>query len=168
MTTPSMRSWTMASSPLVVENIGYDGDGNISFTVSADNTPTLVEDFATMELTDADCDNMQGRFTSWSLGSGARVQAEEDDTRYAATVKGSTLTCDAFEGDVETCTIKIDNPTSQNVVFRFYYSTDNGAKWIILNTISGTSNPSAAKGGRDNAQLQPHRAEWRIIPPYAV
>lgn len=146
MTTPSMRSWTMASSPLVVENIGYDGDGNISFTVSADNTPTLVEDFATMELTDADCDNMQGRFTSWSLGSGARVQAEEDGTRYAATVKGSTLTCDAFEGDVETCTIKIDNPTSQNVVFRFYYSIDNGAKWIILNTISGTSNPSAAKG----------------------
>lgn len=31
-------------------------------------------------------------------------------------------------------------------MFRFYYSNDGGTKWVILNTISGTSNPTVAKG----------------------
>lgn len=145
LTDPSMRSWTMASSPLVLENIGYDGDGNISFTVSADNTPTLVEDFSTMALTDADCDNMQGSFSTWNFSSGARVLADGDGVRYAATVKGSVITCDPFDGEVETCAITIDNPTSQNAVFRFYCSDDNGAKWVILSTIDGTFNPTALR-----------------------
>lgn len=144
-TDPSMRSWTMASSPLVVENIGYTDDGNISFTVRADNTLTLVEDFATMELTNTDCDNMQGRFTTWSFASGAYVLDDNDGSKYAAMVRGSVVACDRFDGNVETCTIKIDNPTSYNAVFRFYYSNDNGLKWVILNTISGTSNPTAPR-----------------------
>lgn len=145
-TTPSIRSWTMVSSPLVVEDIAYDDDGNISFTVSVDDTPTLVEDFATMESTDDDIDNVRGRFTTWSLTSGARIQIADDGTGYATTVKGSVIVCNPFEGEVETCTITIDNPTSQNAVFRFYYSNDGGTKWVILNTISGTSNPTVAKG----------------------
>ena len=99
-----------------------------------------------MEPTEADCDNIQGRFTTWSLTSGARIQTGDDGTMYAATVKGSAIVGNPFEGEVETCTITIDNPTSQNAVFRFYYSNDGGTKWIILNTISGTSNPTVAKG----------------------
>lgn len=144
-TSPSLRSWTMVSSSLVVQDIAYDDDDNISFTVSADDTPTLVEDFATMEPTDADCNNIPGRFTTWSFTSGARVLAAADGISYAATVRGSAIVCDPFVGDVETCTITIENTTSQNAIYRFYYSIDGGVKWIILNTISGTSNPVVAK-----------------------
>ena len=145
-TNPSMRSWTMVSTPLVIENIGYTSDGNIEFTVVADNTPTLLEDFATMELTDGDCDNVQGRFTTWGFKSGAKVMAEEDGSQYVGITKNGILVSDPFDGEVETCSITIDNPTSQNAIFRFYYSPDGGSKWITLNSIGGSANPSVSKG----------------------
>ena len=72
--------------------------------------------------------------------------AEEDGSQYVGITKNGILVSDPFDGEVETCSITIDNPTSQNAIFRFYYSPDGGSKWITLNSIGGSANPSVSKG----------------------
>lgn len=153
-TTPSLRSWTASSSALVLEDIARSTDGTISFKVIEDDVPTLVEDFQTMEQTTADTTAVAGRFTNWDFGAGARVVRDDEGNQYATTVKNSTIACAPFTGEVETCTITVENPTSQGAVFRFYYTTD-GTTWRPISTIEGSSNPSAARGATTTFHYAP-------------
>ena len=145
-TDPSMRSWTTTSSPLVIQNIQTDDAGRVTFEVITDDVPTLLEDFLTMPLTASDTTEVKGRFSNWDFSGGARVSGDDFGLNYVATVKGANLVCQPFDGTAETCSVTIENPTSQNAIFRLYYSTDGGAIWRTLSTIEGTSNPSVAKG----------------------
>lgn len=145
-TTPSLRSWTTTSTPLVLSDIKVDDSGVVEFAVVQDNTPTYIEDFATMPVTASDTLNVEGRFSTWDFTSGARIATDENGQNQANTVKGSMLRCNPFEGAVETCAITISNPTTQNAIFRFHYSTDNGATWTAVNTLENTANPSIARG----------------------
>lgn len=143
---PSLRSWTTTSTPLVLSNIDQNEDGSITVTVIRDDSPTFIEDFSTMERTEADTLNVEGRFTTWSFTQGARVAIGEDMNHYASTVKNSVVKCDPFDGKVETCAITIANPTTQNAIFRFHYSVDNGATWVALSNLDGTASPTVNRG----------------------
>lgn len=145
-TIPSLRSWTTTTTPLVIKDIAQNPeDGSITFKVEEDNTPTFIEDFSTMENTKADTIGIQGRFTKWDLMNGACVRFDADSVNYLATVKNSYIRSYPFDGSVESCAVTIYNASSQSTIFRLYYSTDNGAVWIPVNTLEGNANPSVAK-----------------------
>lgn len=146
-TSPALRSWTTTSTSLVLKDISRNAEnGTVTFTVIADNSPTFIEDFSSMNLTTADTLAIEGRFTTWDLIKGAKIAAKEDNVHYLASVKGSYICSYPFDGTVETCAVSITNPTSQSAIFRLYYSTDNGASWIAVNTLEGNANPSVARG----------------------
>lgn len=145
-TEPALRSWTTTSTPLVLKDITRNSEnGIITFTVFADDSPTYIEDFSSMGLTETDTIAIEGRFTKWDLMKGAKVTADEDSIHYMATVKNSYITSYPFEGGVETCAVSIANPTSQSAIFRLYYSLDNGTSWVPVNTLEGNANPSVAR-----------------------
>lgn len=145
-TSPTLRSWTATSTPLVIKEIERNtADGSITFRVVEDNSPTFIEDFMSMDKTTSDTIGIQGRFTKWDLMNGACVHSEDDGVNYLATVKNSYLRSYPFDGSVESCAVTIYNPTSQAAIFRLYYSTDNGAVWIPVNTLEGNANPSVAR-----------------------
>lgn len=143
-TTPSLRSWTMVSTPFVIENIMRGDDGKVSFSVRADDVPTLMEDFAVMQPTDGDAQNVSGRFAKWNLTKGARIEKKNDgtDDTKLTTVKGSEVECSLTDATVENVTIRINNGTTSNAIFRLYSSTDNGTTWMPVNTVEGSANPS--------------------------
>ena len=145
-TNPSLRSWTSTSSPLIVENIAINEDGNVEFKVVADEIPSLVEDFALMDPTTADTDTLHGRFSIWEFTSGARVETDSTGNHFASTVKGSSLICNPFDGIAENCAVTIDNSSGSNAIFRMYASTDGKKTWRSLTTIEGSANPSIGSG----------------------
>ncbi len=145
-TSPSLRSWTTTSTPLILSNIVRNPeDGSVTITVEADDTPTYVEDFNSMNATEADMDSVVGKFTYWKLSGGSRVCADEENGNFVSTVKSSALTCYPFKGVVETCAIDLSNPTTQSAIFRLHYSLDGGATWKAVSTLEGTANPSVAR-----------------------
>lgn len=146
-TSPALRSWTMAATPLVLYNIERNSDGSVTFEIKADDVPTLIEDFQTMDPTDADAIDVRGRFTEWDFTGKARIVAREDSTGVdLRTVKGSEIFIAPFDGTVESAAVTITNPTTTGAIFRFYYSTDNRQTWKTVATLEGTTNPSVAKG----------------------
>lgn len=146
-TTPSLRSWTMVSTPLVIDNITQADDGTVCFTVKADDVPTLMEDFAAMQPTTGDAQDIYGRFTTWNLTKGARIEyVENQEETRLTTIKGSEIECAAIDATVENVAILVDNATASNAIFRLYSSTDNGSTWVPVNTVEGTANPSVRHG----------------------
>lgn len=143
-TAPSMRSWTQASTPIVIKDIAWSGD-NITFTTYLDDTPVYVEDFAKMPVTSADTTGVKGNFTEWNFGSGARVAADEDGIHYAQMVRGAELIAKTFKATVETMAIDAENSSSTNAILRLYKS-DDGTTWKAVNNVSGSSINSIAKG----------------------
>ncbi|MBD5171206.1 MAG: M6 family metalloprotease domain-containing protein [Bacteroidales bacterium] len=147
-TSPSIRSWTMSATPLILEDITQNENGSISFSVKADNVPTLVEDFQTMAPTGADTTNVDGRFTKWDFTSKARIVSRPDSTGVdLQTVKGSEIFIAPIDGKIiESAAITITNPTSSATIFRFYYSTDHRKTWKTVASIEGSTNATVAKG----------------------
>lgn len=146
-TTPSMRSWTMNSTPLVLEDIAVAADGSVSFKVVADDVPTLMEDFSTMPATAIDTTGVMGRFTAWNFLKGARiVWPDESDHGALTTVKGAEVESGKIDATIENVSLTITNPTSSNAIFRLYSSVDGGATWRPVSTIEGTANPSVKRG----------------------
>ncbi len=149
-TDPALRSWTTNSTPLVIKEISRNCEnGEITFTVISDESPTFIEDFSSMEPTVNDTIAISGRFTSWDLMQGARIAVDEDGSHYAATVKNSFIRSHTFDGSVENCAVTISNPTSQSAIFRLYYSLDNGAAWTPVNTLEGNANPSVPRSSEE-------------------
>lgn len=147
-TTPSLRSWTMVSTPFVIENITQDEDGTVCFNVIADNVPTLMEDFSAMQPTQDDIQGINGRFATWTLMKGARIEARNEDSEETmlTTVKGSEVECGRIDATVENVAIRVNNATTSNAIFRLYSSTDNGNTWKPVNAVEGTANPSVRQG----------------------
>lgn len=143
-TTPSLRSWTQTSTPIVLKDIAWSGD-NITFTTYMDDTPVFVEDFSKMPVTSADTANVEGNYTNWDITSGARVAANEDGTHYAQMVRGSELISRAFIGVVETMAIEVENTSSTNAILRLYKS-DDGVNWMAVNNLNNSSINSVSKG----------------------
>lgn len=145
-TTPSLRSWTMVSNPLVMENIAITQEGNVTFNVKKDEVATLLEDFALMDPTTGDAADVEGRFAKWTFTKGAVIEKPDaDGASMLATWKGSEVICGTIEADVENVAITITNPTASNAIFRLYTSTDGG-EWTTVRTVSGSTSPSVTKG----------------------
>ncbi len=146
-TSPSIRSWTMAATPLILEKITRNDNGSVSFAVISDSVPTLVEDFQTMAPTSIDTIGVEGRFTTWDFLSKSRIVARPDSTGVdLQTVKGSEIFMAPIEGTVESAAVTVTNPTTSAAIFRFYYSTDNRKTWKTVGTIEGMTNATVAKG----------------------
>ena len=65
--TPSLRSWTQASTPLEIKNIQESADGVITFDVEKAALNVTTEDFEAMDLSTATKTVAQGRFCTWTL-----------------------------------------------------------------------------------------------------
>ncbi len=144
---PSLRSWTMQSTPFVIDNIEFTSDGTVTFSVMEDDVPTLVEDFANMSPTTGDAKGISGKFASWNFSKGARIEAMEDsENTVLTTIKGSEAECSAIDAKVENVSIRVNNATTSNAIFRLYSSIDNGLTWVPVNTVEGSANPSVRGG----------------------
>lgn len=166
-TSPALRSWTMMSTPLVIENIAQGEDGSVSFSIAEDNVPTLVEDFQSVSPDDVGSAEFQGRFAVWTLSNKAALNYDAATDVYSLnTVKGSEVVCQPFGGDVENMQIAISNLGSSSAIFRLYTSTDGGATWRPVSSVEGTANPSV----KGNTQATIHyntgslvNAAYRIV-----
>ena len=145
-TEPSLRSWTMVSTPLVLDNIARAADGSVSFTVKSDDVPTLVEDFRTMAPTSADTTGMEGRFAQWELKGGARIESDSTAGSRLTTVKSAEAICSPVDATVENVAITITNPTTSNAVFRLYSMAEGTTAWKPVSTVQGSANPSVKAG----------------------
>ena len=142
-TTPSMRSWASISSPLVLGDITRADDGAVSFTVTKDDVPTLVEEFDLMDATADDATGVKGRFASWDFSKGALIEKTDSAAVSSlTTVKGSEIQCTPVDATVENVAVTINNLSRSSAVFRLYRSTDGGTSWHPVNSVEGTANPS--------------------------
>lgn len=137
----------MQSTPFIINDIELKSDGTVTFSVMEDDVDTLVEDFANMSPTTGDAKGISGKFASWNFSKGARIEAMEDsENTVLTTIKGSEAECSAIDAKVENVSIRVNNATASNAIFRLYSSIDNGLTWVPVNTVEGSANPSVRGG----------------------
>lgn len=147
-TSPSLRSWTSVSTPLIIKNIS-ETNGEISFTIETDDHPTDIEDFESMTPTSGDATRLQGKFCSWDLENATIAAPEEgwcSGKQAVAMVKKGQITSSELPDHVKQLSYSIynyDPKASSMTTFRCYYSTNGGATWTPAKTIEGIENVTA-------------------------
>lgn len=149
-TTPALRSWAKVPNELVIKNIAIDNDKNVTFTVIKEDIPVLIEDFSTMAYTNEEKTEAKGKFTTWTFAGNASL-ANSTQGKYAATVKGASLTAHPFEGEVETVTMSLSNPNSSYATFKFSTSDSIDGPWTTLTNVDGTKTISLS--GNTDAEV---------------
>ncbi len=71
---------------------------------------------------------------------------EDSENTVLTTIKGSEAECSAIDAKVENVSIRVNNATASNAIFRLYSSIDNGLTWSPVNTVEGSANPSVRGG----------------------
>ena len=149
-TSPSLRSWTHASTPLEIKNIQEDAAGVITFSVDKADIYELVEDFETMDATTGSTTTTQGRFCTWKLDGGAMVTASADSYGKGAQVlalkKKSEVQTTTIDKKITSVSYMVYNPTSSVAIMRCYYSTNNGKTWVSMKNVDGVENITVAAG----------------------
>lgn len=142
-TTPNLCSWTGTPTPIVLSGITESDDGVITFDTNEESLETDVEDFEDMALTTADTTDIVGKFCSWTLES-ATIDAPDggvcNGKQAVGMVRGGSLTTSNINKGVRLMSFNLNNPTSNRVILRCYYSYDNGDTWTILKTNDGAEN----------------------------
>ena len=150
-TTPSIRSWTQAPTPLEIKDIAESADGVISFSVAKGSIYELTEDFESMELTNTGKTVVKGKFCDWTLSADAAIVAPAEGygsgERALGLKKKAEITTSAINRKVTSVSFMAHNPTSSLTVIRCYYSTDNGASWTIMKNVDGMDNTTVATKG---------------------
>ena len=140
-TTPNLRSWTGAETPLTLYNIS-EADGVISFNIGSDEGLHFVEDFETMALTSEDATDVKGVFCNWNM-EGARIivstEAQGNGKQSAGLVRNAKLTSSVFSKATYTLEYDVWNTSRTRAVFVTSYSTDNGVTWTRLSNANGQS-----------------------------
>lgn len=151
LTSPSLQSWAKVATPLVLKDINITADGDISFRVENEEIPTLTETFEQFPVMESSASKVPGIFTNWTFTKGSKVVEVSDaslglGTKAVSTIKSAELITDTVKAEVESFSITIFNASSSAAIIRAYYSTNNGASWISVKNLDGTTNPTVAAG----------------------
>ena len=155
-TEPNLRSWTGINTEFVLADIA-EVDSVVFLTVSHEDVPTAFEDFETMASTTVDTTGVVGRFCTWTFVDA--VVEVPADTLYAGRQavgflrKGEGITSQ-LSGNAQSVAFSLYNPTSSNVIFRLYYSTDDGATWVSAKNTDGSVNVTAGAGTTSRHMFQ--------------
>ncbi len=149
-TSPSLRSWTHASTPLEITNIQEDASGVISFSVAKASISELTEDFETMAETAGSKTVTDGRFCTWTLDGGAMITAATAEygngDKVLALKKKSEAQTTAIDKKVTSVSYMAYNPTTSVAIMRCYYSTNNGKTWVSMKNVDGVENITVSAG----------------------
>ena len=147
-TEPSLRSWTGINTEFTLADIA-EADSIITFDVVHEDVPTAFEDFETMPCTTADTTGVEGRFCAWTFID-AVVEVPADSLygghQAAGFLRKGECISSQLNDHVQSVTFSLYNPTSSNVIFRLYYSTDDGATWVSAKNTDGSVNVTAGAG----------------------
>lgn len=150
-TTPSIRSWTQAPTPLELKDIAESADGVISFSVANASISELVEDFEEMETTTAGKAVVKGKFCDWSLDASAAVVAPAEGygngERALGLKKKAEIVTSPINRKVTSVSFMAYNPTTSLALMRCYYSTDKGASWVVMKDVDGVDNTTVPTQG---------------------
>ena len=153
-TTPNLRSWTGAETPLTLYNIS-EADGVISFNVAKDEGLYFVEDFESMALTSEDATDVKGVFCNWNM-NGARIIASTEeqgnDKQALGLTRKATVISSAFDKGVYMIDYDIWNSARSQAIVVTSYSTDNGATWTRMENSNGQLQTTV--GARKNLHLK--------------
>jgi M6 family metalloprotease-like protein len=146
LTPETNDTWGDKGAAIDLFSITQKDDGNITFETGKDLYPSQVEDFETTPLTEADANDLQGRFCKWSLTNAIVTSPTE---RYGSGEhvvkfgKNSMLTSSKLDRSLHALSFSIAN-YSQAVNFGLRTSTD-GENWEILPTTTGRVKIQVAK-----------------------
>ena len=138
-TIPSLRSWTGMETGFILTDIAELPDGQISFTAKKDDPETLYEDFESCAVTDGTQSEISGKFCTWTLRNGAKIESItslNEGTRSVATTMSASLTTSDIPHEIDFITADFYNPTNYLTSMICQYSEDNGLTWRTLNTIN--------------------------------
>lgn len=136
---PSLRSWTGMETGFILTDITELPDGLISFTAKKDEPEMLYEDFESCPITDGKQYEISGKFCTWTLLNGAKIESIatlNEGTRAVATTMGASLTTSDIPNEIDFITVDFYNPTNYLTSMLCQYSEDNGQTWLTLNTIN--------------------------------
>ena len=155
-TEPSLRSWTGINTEFTLADI-TEVDSVITFGVIHEDVPTAFEDFETMASTTADTTGVVGRFCSWTfIDAVVQVPADSlyDGHQAVGFLRKGECISSRLSDNVQSVSFSLYNPTSSNVVFRLYYSTDDGATWVSAKNTDGSVNVTAGAGTTSRHMFQ--------------
>ena len=142
--TPSLRSWTQASTPLEIKNIQESAAGVITFDVEKASLNVTTEDFEAMDLSTATKTVANGRFCTWTLTGGAAIVAPTEGNgngqRALALKKKAEVVTSVIDGKVTSLSFMAYNTTSSLCILRCYYSLNGGKTWVAMKNVDGIDN----------------------------
>ncbi len=154
-TTPSLKTWAGIENDISLSDIS-ENEGIISFSATKRDIKQIVEDFEKIGPIDTDTTGVTGSFTTWDF---ERTGVAVADSATSAYIHGShaarfyrkgTLTSDKLNYALSLLKFTVSNPTSSPSYFRAFASTDDGASWTTLKTLTGASNMRVAAGDKGN------------------
>ncbi len=150
-TSPSIRSWTHASTPLEITDIKEDANGVVTFAVAKASITELVEDFEAMETTTGSTATLEGKFCKWTLNGGAMITASTEGfgngEKVLALKKKAEVQTSVIDKKVTSISFMAYNPTSSVTILRGYYSTNNGKSWTSMKNVDGVENITVETNG---------------------
>lgn len=152
-TTPNLKSWTGSSSPFLIKDIKEGADSIITFTIEAEDIPSMAEDFEAMDSTSGDGATVErvGRFCTWTLSGGAEVaktgEGYGNGAQALSFIRKSEVKTSEIDKTVTAVSFSIFNPTSSMAIFCCYSSTDGGNVWKSMSTVDGVANITVTAGG---------------------
>lgn len=146
-TSPSLKSWTGAPTPLSLNSIRENG-GIVSFNVGGEEVDSDVEDFESMALTGTDMTGVEGVFCKWDM-TGARIIAATEDygtgNKACGIARGGHLASSVIEKGVNTLEFDFWNTTAVSVMIRTEYSADGGVTWNAMRNTEGQQQTQVQK-----------------------
>ena len=154
-TTPSLKTWAGIENDISLSDIS-ENEGIISFSATKRDIKQIVEDFEKIGPINTDTTGVTGSFTTWDF---ERTGVAVADSATSAYIHGShaarfyrkgTLTSDKLNYALSLLKFTVSNPTSSPSYFRAFASTDDGASWTTLKTLTGASNMRVTAGDKGN------------------
>jgi M6 family metalloprotease-like protein len=159
-TSPALLSWSGDPVFYSLSDIAM-ADGKVTLHITRETPTTATEDFESMPLTSGDAQELEGKFTTWTLASGASIVASNDTTGtlgYGAQLLGLVRSATAATGVIDRTVTSIsfdvcvadDYGSSTGSIYCQYdeYGSDD---WSSLASTEGKSVTVVAAG--DTLQL---------------
>lgn len=143
-TSPSLKSWTGADTPLSLNTIIESG-GVINFNVGGAEVDSDVEDFEAMELTEDDATGVQGVFCKWDLTKARIIPAADGygtGQKALGMVRGASITSDVIAKGINTLEFDFWNASPTSTIVRTYTSADGGNTWKQMTNTDGQNQVS--------------------------
>lgn len=157
VTTLTPQSFTGMHTDFVLTDITLTDDGKITFSVDRDPSPTLVEGFELMPLTNSDT-TATGTFTNWEMANGARIcpiaETYGTGTQALGLIRKATATTGAIEHTVQSISLNAITPAEYGTyasMLQVSYKAPGNTGWIPVKNQDGNTSTTILQN--ENKQL---------------